>query len=460
MASAYLSRSISSTGNRKTWTFSCWVKRNDIGGGYLFSANDGSNFSSISFSGNALRYYDYYSGSIQAELKTNKLFRDPNAWYHIVVRYDTTQSTGDDRIRFYVNGVQETSMATRNNPTGTSWESYFNNSGDTNYINREGSGSAVADCCMSHIHFTDGYSYGPDSFGSTDATTGEWKIITSPSVTYGTNGFFILKDGNSVTDQSGQSNDFTISGTLTNTEDNPSNVFATLNPLFYSADITLSNGNTTAVESGDNWRSAYSTLGVSTGKWYWEAEISYQNNSEAYFGLAHEDHMNGSNGVTYGGNVSGSSAPNSGGYDYIGYSTRSFGIYSNGNQDYPSSTTYTGSYSGSTYKMSFALDIPNRKLYVARNGVWTNASNNGWGSSTFNASTGAIDISGKIPATGFIFPAFSPNQSTWKVNFGNGYFGTSAISSPEDDDAGQGKFQYTPPTGYYAICTKNINAYG
>jgi hypothetical protein len=110
--------------------------------------------------------------------------------------------------------------------------------------------------------------------------------------------------------------------------------------------------------------------------------------------------------------------------------------------------------------MSFALDLPNRKLYVARNGVWTNASNNDWGSSTFDSTVGDIDVSGKIPTTGFVFPGFSPNQSTWKVNFGNGYFGTSAISSPQNDGSGLGKFQYSPPSGYYAICTKNINTYG
>ena len=85
---------------------------------------------------------------------------------------------------------------------------------------------------MSHINFIDGTAYDASYFGETDATTGEWKIKTSPSVTYGTNGFFILKDGNSGTDQSGNSNNFTVGGgTLTKTEDNPSNVFATINPL-------------------------------------------------------------------------------------------------------------------------------------------------------------------------------------------------------------------------------------
>jgi hypothetical protein len=96
---------------------------------------------------------------------------------------------------------------------------------------------------MSHIHFIDGTAYDATAFGEYDAN-GVWKIKTSPSVTYGTNGFFILKNGNSVTDQSGNSNNFTVAGgTLTNTEDNPSNVFATLNPLIQLTDATLSNGN-------------------------------------------------------------------------------------------------------------------------------------------------------------------------------------------------------------------------
>jgi hypothetical protein len=87
------------------------------------------------------------------------------------------------------------------------------------------------DGSMSHIHFIDGTAYDATAFGEYDAN-GVWKIKTSPSVTYGTNGFFILKDGNSVTDQSPNSNNFTVAGgTLTNTEDNPSNVFATMNPL-------------------------------------------------------------------------------------------------------------------------------------------------------------------------------------------------------------------------------------
>jgi len=463
-----IKRSKGSQSSLQIGTFSYWIKiatPNSVSGGFQVYSNTVENDNNRGYwqytSAGKWRMVDNDASGTHIQLRTNRLFRDSNAWTHIVIRIDTTQSTNSDRVRLYVNGVQETSFDQTDYPAQNENLKIFEG-GQTNreYMNRIYGGSPQsANWYVSHFHYCDGQSYGPDSFGSTDATTGEWSIKTSPSVTYGNQGWFMFKDDASLNDDSGNSNNWSSdSGTIQKSEDNPSNIFATLNPLFYSADVTISDGNTTAVESSNNWRSAYSTLGVSTGKWYWEAQISYQSGNEGYFGLAHEDHMNGYD-VTYGGS-SQTAAPNRGGYDYLGYSTKSFGIYSNGNQDYPSTTTYTGAYNASTYVMSFALDLPNRKLYVARNGVWTNASNNDWGSSTFNASTGDIDISGKIPASGFVFPGFSPNESTWKVNFGNGYFGTTAISSPQQDDAGLGNFQYNPPTGYYSICTKNINTYG
>ena len=91
---------------------------------------------------------------------------------------------------------------------------------------------------MSFVYFIDGTAYEASTFGSTDSDTGEWKINTSPTVTYGTNGFLILKNGNTITDQSTNSNDLTLGGgTLTATEDCPDDVFATMNPLdnYYSA---------------------------------------------------------------------------------------------------------------------------------------------------------------------------------------------------------------------------------
>ena len=443
----YLSRSISSTGNRKTWTFSCWLKRNDTGNGQLFSANDASNgtYSTVSFSGSALRYYDYWSGSVQGELKTNRVFRDPNAWYHIVVRYDTTQSTADDRIRFYVNGVQETSMATRSNPTNTNWDSYFNYSGHTNYINREGAGGAKVDCCMSHIHFTDGYSYAPTEFGSTDATTGQWKINTSPSVSYGTNGFFILKDGNSVTDQSGQSNNFTVSGTLTKTEDCPSNVFCTMNPLDNNiASSTFSNGNNTIVTNQSNYTWNTGTLGMTSGKFYWEVKYgATSNNSMNYNLIGIADRPTTSNTAFLGSSSS----------------TANYAYYSDNGHKYfkGSSASYGASYSAGDI-IGVAVDLDNAKLYFSKNGTWQNSGVPTSGST----GTGAISIDAVSSTTnGVYFPASGDYGSTQYVtnyhNFGNGYFGTTAVSSAGTNASNNGIFEYDVPNGYTALSTKGLN---
>ena len=136
---------------------------------------------------------------------------------------------------------------------------------------------------------TDGYSYDASSFGSTDSTTGEWKINTAPSVTYGTNGYFILKDGNSVTDQSGNSNNFTVAnGTLTQTEDNPSNNFAILNPLDnpYAGQIaTFSNGATTGAGTETGFLAGASSIGVSSGKYYAEFKVTGGSTNFQVFGV-------------------------------------------------------------------------------------------------------------------------------------------------------------------------------
>ena len=181
-------------------------------------------------SSDRLHWQIYDNNTKYGELISTRRFRDTLAWYHIVCRVDSTQSTASDRVRLYVNGelidtFDSTSYPTQNRNVKQSAVPYIGSEG-TQSSNR-------FDGCMSHIHYTDAASYAPTVFGETDATTGEWKINTSPSVTYGAKGFFILKDGNSVTDQSGNSNDFTVAaGTLSNTEDCPSNVFCTLNPLY------------------------------------------------------------------------------------------------------------------------------------------------------------------------------------------------------------------------------------
>ena len=443
MASTYLTRTFGAETNRKIWTWSAWVKRQNLVSDHqnaLFAVYENtSNRSVFRFSAHQLNFQD--TGN-SVEIKTNRLFRDTSAWYHIVARVDTTQATSSDRVRIYVNGEQETSFATANYPNQNA-NMMFNNS-FIHFINarQDGSIGSIADMSYSHIHFADGQSYAPTVFGSTDATTGEWKINTSPSVTYGNNGFFILKDGNSVTDQSGNSNNWTVgAGTLTKTEDNPSNVFATYNPLCVQVGIAnepiFANGNTSisGATTGGVLFHAPSTIGVSSGKWYAEFKGGSASN------------QNGLVGVTY-----------NPGEDarldvYPGHQTHSYGYHVNGN-------TYTGD-SASSYGNTWttdiigvALDLDNHKLYFSKNGTWQNSGDPTSGStgtgSAYNLTTGET----------YFFATGDGNRTyinPFDANFGNGYFGTTAVSSAGTNASGIGIFEYDVPTGFTALSTKGLN---
>ena len=241
MASTYLSRTPSSASNRKTWTWSAWVKRSSLSTGnqVLFQGIEGGFPEKIQFTGSDILEYDHDISGTDYTVYVDRRFRDVNAWYHIVVAKDTTQSTETNRIKIYVNGEQQSLSEYQLGYPPQNYDGAINNNVVHNIGANNSSSSEVFDGCMSHVHFCDGSALAPTVFGSTDSTTGEWKINTSPSFTPGTNGFTILKDGNTITDQSSNSNNFTLgAGTLTNTEDCPSNVFATFNPLIYYGGTT------------------------------------------------------------------------------------------------------------------------------------------------------------------------------------------------------------------------------
>ena len=439
MASTYLTRSISSTGDRRKWTWSGWLKRTNIGSNYIFASNDGANqYAMLAFTSDQLRYYDYSNASSYiSQLKTNRVFRDTNSWYHIVVTYDSAQGTASDRIKFYVNGVQETSFAISNYPSQNN-DSYMNFTGHPHYLGRESGTSELFDGIMSHVHFCDGYAYSPSDFGSTDSTTGEWKLITSPSVSYGTNGYFMFKDNASLSDQSGQGNNFTLTArTLTKTEDCPSNVFATLNALNQTnSNATFSHGNNTLAVSG-NWLGATSTIGVFKGKWYFEAK---------------SDGNNWGMGVAQIGQrftrTTEISTHNTG---YFGKYNDTWSFYNNGNSPYKL-TNDTGSAYGSDFANGdigmFALDADNGKIWAGKNGTWFESGDPANGT---NAMYDSLDNS-----YGWLVGVFGENSTT-QVNFGNGYFGTTAVSSAGTNASNLGIFEYDVPAGFTAICTKGLN---
>jgi len=430
MANTNVLRNPSSAGNSEVGTLSVWTKRANI-------TNGNQNIITLDQSGTYFELYYKSTDEIQvyatshtnADLTTKRKFRDTNAWYHVVLAIDSTQSTASNRLKLYINGEQITDFFTATYP-GQGNNMYINQGSGTINVGSLGSSNYYTGS-MSHFHWIDGTAYDASAFGETDATTGEWKIKTNVSVTYGTNGFFILKDGNSVTDQSGQGNNFTVSnGTLTKTEDNPSNVFCTNNYSWKqesSRYLTHTRGNTMISGGGSaTWYQTPGTLAFNSGKFYWECKYNAATNlTQNHAGV-----------IVY------EKTQESGKFrDKVG---SVFFTNEDGGEmhiDGPATTADYGTI-GQNDILGVAVDMdattPTVKFY--KNG-------------SLHASTNAASLAGK-----FVTPAQMIYQSgEFQLNFGNGYFSTTAVSSAGTNASGIGIFEYDVPTGFTALTTKGLN---
>jgi len=456
MASTYLSKTYGSDGNRKTMTFSFWIKRGNLSTAQypmsIFDSGSG-NQADMRFAATTDVFRMYATGTDatpRVHLVTDRVFRDTSAWYHIVWEIDTTQATASDRVKLYVNGVQETSFSTEDYPPQNTDLRWNGTSGSTGGVNQIGAinGGNFIDGYMAHFHFIDGTAYDASTFGETDATTGIWKPKTAPSVTYGTNGFFLKFENSAAfgTDSSGNSNNWTVNGTMTQTIDTPSNVFATLSPLHKTpTGQTLSNGNLTATNSVSNLRyNNCSTICSSSGKYYAEVKI---------------DTIGGETGSTIIGflNVDKAVTFQTATDFYNGQDNFSAGWYSdNGAVFYQTASTWQTLNSFTTGDiLQFAMDLDNGFFYFGKNGTWQNSADPTSGAT----GTGGLAVSG-LGSSGdtFGFSSTVRNNGIYSWNFGNGYFGTTAVSSAQNPDDGIGIFEYAVPTGYKALCTKSINA--
>jgi len=442
MASTKLSRTAGTPTSSKKFTISFWVKRSNIGSagnGHIFDTYvDSSNRSQIHFDDdNVIDFRLAVSGSNIGRLKTNRVFRDVGAFYHIVASVDTTLATADDRVKLYINGVQETSFSSRINP---SQNADFPMNG-THTIGAYGGGTNYFDGTLSYFAFVDGTAYTPTSFGETNAASGIWKINTAPSVTYGNNGFFLKMDTTSPgSDTSGNDNTFTAAGTPTLAQDNASNNFTTLNPLnAYYTNSTFSNGNTTFA-SGSSYSGTTANILLDTGKWYWEGKpISKDGDGDNYvFGIQGQE-ATGTNQFV------GSQAF---GWMYYGASGQ---LYNNG-----SGASYGDTFTAGDI-IGVALDCTNNKLYFSKNGVFQNSGNPSGGTGGISITAPAsVSLGGYYPSQTF----WTGNSATFSMNFGNGFFGVTAVASSNADAAGHGLFEYAVPTGYFTLNTKNLNTYG
>ena len=445
MASTILTRTVASTGNNKILTWSGWVKRSDSSTGQLIAANgnpsDANYIIFFEFSGSTLRFI-IKSISILANVETNAVFRDTSAWYHLVFNMDTTQATASDRVKMYVNGEQITSFATSSYPS-QNLGTQFNNADSVISVGGKyvtGANTDFFNGSMSHVHFIDGTAYDASYFGETDATTGIWKPKTSPSVTYGTNGFFLKGEnsGSLGTDSSGEGNNLTVTGTPTQTIDTPSNVFTTMNPLDnYYAGATFEHGNTEVITTQSAYTYCTSTLKMGSGKYYIEGKWTGTGGGNSGVGIVNTSSTATSDEMT---NKANSSVITDSGL-----------VYANGS----STGTNVGSFSVNDIVM-IAFDGANNAIYYGKNGTWLNSGNPTSGASK----TGAFTPSSTTGLDYFI--GFGDQNSSFsyriEFNFGNGFFGTTAVASAQNPDDGIGIFEYDVPTGYLALCTKNINA--
>jgi len=434
-----LTRTQGTPTNADICTFSVWFKlgadvtSNDIS---IFQEYvDVFNFFGISKKDNGrLQVFQFDGGSFNINVQPSRLFRDHSAWYHVVVAYDSSQSTASDRVKIYVNGIQETSFSASTYPA-QNLDNRFNSSGKSIKIGTQNS-NQYWDGYMAETVFIDGTALDPTSFGEFDEDTGIWKPIDVSGLTFGTNGFYLdfENSGSLGADVSGNGNNFTVNNltSIDQTTDTPTNNFATLNRLNFptSNAPTFSDGNLTTTTGAGNFGGT-STLGASQGKYYAEFKFVTNNSGGMFVGITADPSEDARNNR------------------YVGQSSLSYSYIQDG-QKYNNS-------SGSAYGDSFttgdiigvAIDLDNDALYFSKNGTFQNS-----GDPTSGATkTGAISITSGYDYFFSLSDGSNPDTSVYSCNFGSPPY---SISSGNSDGAGFGQFEYAPPSGYLALCTKNL----
>jgi hypothetical protein len=438
-ASAYLSRTPSSAGNRKTFTVSYWVKRGTLGvAQYLFSAGSGTTestwFTVGTFDNNGTSYDSTtLSTWTSSGGQSVAVYRDPSAWYHFVWAVDTTQATASNRVKLWVNNVQQTlSTISITQNADLAW----NNSGVVHYIGAriDAGPRQFFDGYLTEIYNIDGQALTPSSFGATDATTGQW-VPAKYTGTYGTNGFYLPFTNTTSTttlgyDSSGNSNNWTTNNfslTAGSTYDSMNDVptltsatvanYCVLNPLATGSGKVLVNGNLEFTSNTTGWYFTSGTIGFSSGKYYWEVNIGSSAGSDIFAGIMGSGMPTGTaaNGLqdnvsllnTYGSLL----FCDDGKYQLDGNTSRvAYSTYLTANQT-----------------LGIAVDMGAKSLTFYKDGV----------------SQGAISFSSSPMANSNVCPVFSSYYST---------------DSNRVFNFGQRAFAYTPPSGYLALNTYNLSA--
>ena len=430
-------------GNQKTWTFSVWAKRTQINYSWATIFGAGRNY--IAFDLDDRLQYRNYDGT-NYYLESTARFRDTSAWYHIVAIQDTTQATASNRVRLYVNGEQITDFSTEDYPTQNLEGDLGGVGSSLNWLQfgRFYSGGRHYSGYLAEAHYLNGTVAEATEFGEYDEDSGIWIPKEYTGGGYGTQGFYYKFDnaGSLGEDSSGEGHDANTYDNVTSANqatDTPTNNFCTLNVL-NNKYLTITEGATKSVESTDSvWYGCTTTIGVNNGKWYSEGK-AIAIGTGIFFGVTPfngtADASIGMGSSVFPGNVA----------DTIGYWNGGGGQVYRDN----SVAATIGAFVANDI-IGIALDMDNGYVYFAKNGTWLNS-----GDPTSGATgTGGFSLLNPTETHGF---AYGVKNSTAGINLGG--YTVNTISSAASDANGYGTFEYAPPSGYYALCTKNLAEFG
>ena len=433
----YLHKTPGSSGNRRTFTLSGWIKRTEVnrgsgGGDYIFHAGDGD-YNQSDRTIFKFNHDDtiYWGGGSAYEIKTNRVFRDTSAWYHIVMIVDTTSGTAGDRLKLYVNGVRETSFSASSNPSQNFDYAFMKDDKQVIGYNHTDSSNPMS-AYIAEVLWLDGTAASITDLGEFDADTGIWIPKDVSGLSVGTNGCYLdFKDASNLGNDASGGTDFTLNNITSADQatDTPTNNFCTWNPLWTFTNMaTIGNGGTSSIGGGGSvWRGAKGSMGVSKGKWYWEQKAS---GSDTIVGWQTDNCISASGSNSH--NVLDTiSFYEAGNFLWIKDST------SGRNADSASGTHANGQIVG----CALNLDSDPQTVTFYRNG---------------SAIISDRNIDGLANKT--LFPQTSHYNQTSDANFGG--YTNFTISSAASDENGYGTFEYAPPSGYYALCTKNLAEFG
>jgi len=434
-----LSRS-TGDGNERIGMFSFWTKTDDEGVIYEITT-DSNNFFDISVDGSRqLQVRNKLSGSYNMELLLTRQFRDPSAWTHFFIAIDTTQGTSSNRVKIFINGVQDTTFNTSTYPSQND-DLFMNANSKTAKIS--GTSGVRFNGYLAEFVLIDGTVKAVTDFGEFDSDSGIWKPINVSGLSgdKGVNGFYLdFEDSSALGNCAFGGTDFTVSNlaAIDQSTDTCTNNFATGNPLDNGCGKapTFSEGNLKYVSSS-TFNFALPTIGVSSGKWYMEIKYSALGSGGSIMAGITDQFDNTNRDLT--------------GNAFAGGEPLGIGYYQNGNKYL---NNVASSY-GSTYTtgdiIGVYLDVDNSKLYFAKNGTLQ------------NSGTG-LDLPSSANSTGVFFFMPSVDKATIEVNYGNPTF----TGTDKADANGYGSFEYDPSVGtfdgaskdFYALCTKNLAEYG